>query len=144
MPLQQYWFYHSYTTQEGAEGLLIFLGWQQQQVVLEYTRPQSYNKKPVRIFDLGEWWDLLLHGTAVSMRRVGRQPGTHTTICFLIQVYNLKKYINYLKKKSHLFRTENRVDTYFPNSLLTWVKHELFNSFSQETDTGNQLLTFTV
>ena len=62
-------FYHSYAVEEGEKGLHIFLGWRQQQVVLEYTRPQSYNKTPVQIYDLGQWWDLMLRGTAVSMQR---------------------------------------------------------------------------
>ena len=34
-------------------------GWQQQQVVLKYTRPQSQSYNKIPIYDLGEWWDLL-------------------------------------------------------------------------------------
>jgi len=38
---------------------------------LRYTRPQPCGKIPVQINDLGEWWNLLLRETAVSMRRLG-------------------------------------------------------------------------
>ena len=48
----------------------IFLGWRQQREVLEYTRPQSYNK--IQIYDLGEWWVLpgmrdSIHATVESI-----------------------------------------------------------------------------
>ena len=51
--IQQYWpFYHSCTAKEGW----YIFSWRQQQVVLEYTPPQSNNK--IQIYDLGEWWEL--------------------------------------------------------------------------------------
>ena len=50
LPVTQYClFYHSF---KPGEGLVIFLGLPQQQEVLEYTRPQLYNK--IQIYDLGE------------------------------------------------------------------------------------------
>ena len=66
VPVQQYrLFYRSYTAEEGLHN---FLGWRQHQVVLEYTWPQSCNN--TQICDLGEW--------TISMRRLGRSPGTRT------------------------------------------------------------------
>ena len=43
--------------------------------VLDFTRPHSYTSHTTRLHDLGGWWDL--RGT-ISMRRLGRWPGTHT------------------------------------------------------------------
>ena len=60
-----------------SRGAAYFLGWRQQQVVLEYPRQQSYNK--VQIYNLGEWWDL--HGTT-SMRWLSRKAGTHSIIIY--------------------------------------------------------------
>ena len=79
IPDQQYLlFCHSYTAEEG---LRIFLGWRQQQGVLEYTRIQSYTK--IQIYDLGEWWADNLEPTLLI-----------TIIRFLTQGHNLNKTIN--------------------------------------------------
>ena len=64
-------FYHSYTAEKGEEGLHNVFIRRQQQVVLESTRPQSYNMIPAEIYDLGEWWGVLLRGTSASMQRLG-------------------------------------------------------------------------
>ena len=81
-----------------CRGAAHFLGWRQHQTVLGYTRIQSYNKK--QIYDLGEWWDL--RGT-ISMRRLGRQPGTHTINNCIVFVFGFtdtiwrKQLMNYLQ-----------------------------------------------
>ena len=61
-------FYRSYT----AEGLHNFLGWRQQQAVLEYTRIQSYNNN--QIYDLGELWDLRETNTHATVGPTNRNP----------------------------------------------------------------------
>ena len=73
-PVRQYWLFISHTWVYPRESC-ISLDWRRQQVVLEYTRIQSYNK--IQTYDLDEWWDLR---RTIRMRRLGRQPGTHTTI----------------------------------------------------------------
>ena len=97
------------------EELHVFLGWRQQQVVLEHTRIQSYSKyKSMTSANGGTYsGEYPCDGWADNLEPTLLK----NIICFLIQAHNLIEPL--IKQKVNYFVLIIELVIYFPNSLLT-------------------------